>query len=272
MQHLIKERPMVFFDLETTGVSLPTDRIVEISVLKIFPDGTREVRTRRLNPEMHIPEEASAVHGIYDEDVANEPTFRRISRNLYIFLEDCDLGGYNILKFDIPMLTREFARAGLTFTTAGRRIVDAYNIFCRMEPRTLSAAYRFFCGKDMKDAHSAEADTLATFEILEGEMRKYSQYTREQLPEEVERFPETLDELHSFCNQNQMTAIDPEGRFRWKDKEATVAFGRHAGTPLRKLAVDNPDFLRWILRSDFSPEVKKIASDALKGVFPVKES
>ncbi|MBO4632226.1 MAG: 3'-5' exonuclease [Lentisphaeria bacterium] len=270
MQNLIKDRPIIFFDLETTGVNLLTDRIVEISVLKIFPDGTREVRTRRLNPEMHIPEEASAVHGIYDADVANEPTFRRVSKNLYIFFEDCDLGGYNILKFDIPMLTREFARSGLTFTTSGRRIVDAYNIFCRMEPRTLSAAYKFFCGKEMKDAHSAEADTLATYEIFEGEMQKYSRYTPDQLPEEVEKFPDNLDELHRFCNQNQMTAIDPEGRFRWKENEAVVAFGRNAGTPLRKIAVENPDFLRWIIRSDFSPEVKKIASDALKGEFPVK--
>lgn len=270
--NLIKDRPIIFFDLETTGVNLFADRIVELSVLKIFPDGTRETRTRRLNPEMHIPEEASAVHGIYDADVENEPTFRRISKNLYIFFEGCDLGGYNILKFDIPMLIREFARAGLTFTTAGRRIVDAYNIFCRMEPRTLSAAYKFFCGKDMQNAHSAEADTLATYEIFEGEIQKYSQYTAGQLPEEIEKFPETLDELHQFCNQNQMTAIDPEGRFRWKDNEAVVAFGRNSGTPLRKLAVDNPDFLRWIIRSDFSPEVKKIASDALKGVFPVREN
>lgn len=272
MQNLFKDRPVIFFDLETTGVNLLTDRIVEISVLKISPDGTRQTRTRRLNPEMHIPEESSAVHGIYDKDVENEPTFRAISKNLYIFFEDCDLGGYNILKFDIPMLTREFARAGLTFTTASRKIVDAYNIFCRMEPRNLSAAYKFFTGKNMQDAHSAEADTLATYEIFEGEMRKYSQYTKEQLPEDVEKFPETLDEIHKFCNQNQMTAVDPEGRFRWKNGEAVVAFGRNAGTPLKTLATDNPDFLRWILRSDFSPEVKKIASDALKGVFPVKES
>lgn len=168
MMELIKERPLVFFDLEATGVNILNDRIVEISVVKIFPDGRREVKTRRINPEMHIPEEASAIHGIYDKDVVNEPTFRAISKNFFIYLEDCDLGGYNITKFDIPMLTREFSRAGLTFTTANRRIIDAYNIFCRMEPRNLSAAYKFFCGKDMKDAHSAEADTLATVEIFEG--------------------------------------------------------------------------------------------------------
>ena len=272
MQNLIKDRPIIFFDLEATGTNPSMDRIVEISVLKIFPDGTRDVRTRRLNPEMHIPEEASAIHGIYDSDVAGEPTFRQVSKNLFIYFEGCDLGGYNIRKFDIPLLTREFARFGLNFTIGGRRVIDAFNIFCRMEPRNLSAAYKFFCGKDMKNAHSAEADTLATYEILEGEIRRYSQYTPDQLPDDVDKFPVDLDGLHQFCNQNQMDAIDPEGRFRWKENEAVVAFGRNAGTPLRKLAVDNPDFLRWILRSDFSPEVKKIASDALKGEFPVKGS
>ncbi len=270
MMELIKERPLVFFDLEATGVNILNDRIVEISVVKIFPDGRREVKTRRINPEMHIPEEASAIHGIYDKDVANEPTFRAISKNFFIYLEDCDLGGYNITKFDIPMLTREFSRAGLTFTTANRRIIDAYNIFCRMEPRNLSAAYKFFCGKDMKDAHSAEADTLATVEIFEGEIKRYSQMVREDYPEDIEKWPETLDEFHTFCNQRMIDSIDPDGRFKWKNGEAVVAFGKNAGTSLRRIAIDNPDFLRWILRSDFSVEVKNIASDALKGIFPEK--
>ncbi len=270
MMELIKERPLVFFDLEATGVNILNDRIVEISVVKIFPDGRREVKTRRINPEMHIPEEASAIHGIYDKDVANEPTFRAISKNFFIYLEDCDLGGYNITKFDIPMLTREFSRAGLTFTTANRRIIDAYNIFCRMEPRNLSAAYKFFCGKDMKDAHSAEADTLATVEIFEGEIKRYSQMAREDYPEDIEKWPETLDEFHTFCNQRMIDSIDPDGRFKWKNGEAVVAFGKNAGTSLRRIAIDNPDFLRWILRSDFSVEVKNIASDALKGIFPEK--
>ena len=270
MMERIKERPLVFFDLEATGVNILNDRIVEISVVKIFPDGRREVKTRRINPEMHIPEEASAIHGIYDKDVANEPTFRAISKNFFIYLEDCDLGGYNITKFDIPMLTREFSRAGLTFTTANRRIIDAYNIFCRMEPRNLSAAYKFFCGKDMKDAHSAEADTLATVEIFEGEIKRYSQMTREDYPEDIEKWPETLDEFHTFCNQRMIDSIDPDGRFKWKNGEAVVAFGKNAGTSLRRIAIDNPDFLRWILRSDFSVEVKNIASDALKGIFPEK--
>ena len=207
---------------------------------------------------------------IRDEDVVNEPTFRAISKNFFIYLEDCDLGGYNIAKFDIPMLTREFSRAGLSFSTANRRIVDAYNIFCRMEPRNLSAAYKFFCGKEMKHAHSAEADVLATVEIFEGELRRYAHTPKEALPEDVEKWPETLDEIHLFCNQKMLDGIDPDGRFKWKNGEAVVAFGKNSGMTLRRIAVENPDFLRWILRSDFSAEVKNIASNALKGVFPQK--
>ena len=182
------KRPIVFLDLETTGVDPSKDRIVEISLVKVMPDGSEEVKTRRLNPQMHIPEAASAIHHIYDKDVADCPTFSMIAKSLWSYLEGCDLGGYNITKFDIPMLTREFSRAGLTFTTANRRIIDAYNIFCRMEPRNLSAAYKFFCGKDMKDAHSAEADTLATVEIFEGEIKRYSQMAREDYPEDIEKW------------------------------------------------------------------------------------
>ena len=263
--------PIVFFDLETTGTNIAKDRIVEVSVLKINPNGTEEQWTRRVNPEMHISEEATRITGIHDEDVKDCPTFKMIAKELARLIEGCDLGGYNITKFDIPMLTREFSRAGLSFTIANRRIIDAYNIFCRMEPRNLSAAYKFFCGKEMKDAHSAEADTLATVEIFEGEIRRYSRMAEEELPGDVEKWPETLDEFHAFCNQRVVDSIDPEGRFKWKNGEAIVAFGKNAGTPLRRIAIENPDFLRWILRSDFSPEVREIASNALKGVFPEKK-
>lgn len=223
---LAEDRPIVFFDLETTGTNISLDRIVELSVVKIHPDGERETRTRRLNPEMPIPPEATAVHHISDEDVANEPTFRQIAKNFYIFLEGCDLGGYNIVKFDIPVLIKEFQRAGLQFSMEGRRIVDAYTIFCRMEPRNLTAAYKFFCGKKLEGAHGAAADTMATVEICEAQLAKYG--------------------------------------------EAVVSFGKYNGTPLRKIAEDFPDFLRWILKADFPEDVRKIASDALIGKFPEK--
>lgn len=270
MLELVKERPMAFFDLETTGTNLQTDRIVEISVVKMF-QGEREVKTRLINPETHIPEEAAAIHGIRDEDVKDAPSFKNVSKNLFIYLEGCDLGGYNISKFDVPMLVKEFSRAGLNFSLEGRRIVDAYTLFCKMEPRNLSAAYKYFCGKEMQNAHSSQADTLATLEIFEAQLKKYSAFSKEQLPEGVEAFPSTLDALSEFCNQRPPDAIDPDGRFRWKEGEAVVGFGRNAGIPLRVVAIENPDFLRWIMKADFSDAAKKIASDALKGFFPEKK-
>lgn len=266
---LTDNRPLVFFDLETTGTNIMSDRIVELSLVKINPDGTREVKTRRLNPEMPIPAEASAVHHIYDADVADEPTFRQVSKNLYVYLEGCDLGGYNIGKFDIPVLIREFSRSGLQFSLDGRRIVDAYTIFCRMEPRNLTAAYKLFCGKTLEGAHGAEADTLATLEVFEAQVEHYSKC--EELPEGIENFPSTLDEMHDFCYGQNSQNIDLAGRFKWRDDEAVVAFGRHSGKTLRSIAVEQPDFLRWVIKADFTDDVKKIASDALAGIFPAKK-
>jgi len=269
--NIAEERPIVFFDLETTGTNISLDRIVELSVIKIYPNGERESRTRRLNPEMHIPEEATAIHHISDEDVANEPTFRQIAKNFYIFMEGCDLGGYNIVKFDLPLLIREFQRCGLAFSTEGRRVLDAYTIFCRMEPRTLTAAYRLFCGKKLEGAHGAGADTEATVEVFEAQLARYRGMPAENLPEGVEKFPETLDELNAFCASQNPDWIDANGRFKWRGADAVVAFGRYAGTPLKTIALEQPDFLRWILRADFPEDVRKIASDALVGKFPQKE-
>lgn len=272
MMKLAEKRPIVFFDLETTGTNISNDRIVELSVIKIHPDGEREERTRRLNPEMPIPPEATAVHHISDEDVANEPTFRQIAKNFYIFLEGCDLGGYNIVKFDLPVLIREFQRAGLQFSTEGRRVVDAYTIFCRMEPRSLTAAYKFFCGKKLEGAHGASADTLATVEVLEAQLQRYGDPAYTDLPDGIAAFPADLDALHEFCCSQNPEWIDANGRFKWRGDEAIVAFGRHAGTPLKTIAVDSPDFLRWILKADFPEDVKKIAADAMIGKFPEKKS
>ncbi|MBR2904725.1 MAG: 3'-5' exonuclease [Lentisphaeria bacterium] len=268
--NIVKDRPIVFFDLETTGVNIMTDRIIEISVVKIFPDGRREVKTRLVNPEMHIPEESTRIHGISDEDVKDAPTFKAISKNFFIYLEDCDLGGYNIIKFDIPMLAKEFSRAGLHFSTEGRRIADAYNIFCRMEPRNLSAAYRFYCGKKMEDAHSAEADTLATVAVFEAQMERYGKADPATFPEEITEFPADLDAVHAFCNQFSADNIDPDGRFKWRNGEAVICFGKNTGLTIKKVAIENPDFFRWILKADFSKEVKDIAANALRGIFPQK--
>lgn len=263
-------RPIVFFDLETTGTNIMNDRIVEISTVKIFPDGTRKDYTCRVNPEMHIPEEATAIHHISDADVANEKTFKQRADNLFIYLEGCDLGGYNIVKFDLPVLIREFQRAGLQFSTEGRRVVDAYAIFCRMEPRNLTAAYKFFCGKKLEGAHGAAADTMATVEVFEAQLKKYGAGDYTELPENIEKFPENMDELAAFCSSQAPDWVDANGRFKWRGNEVVAAFGRHSGTPLRTIAQEYPDFLRWILKADFPDDVKKIASDALIGKFPQK--
>ncbi len=267
---IAEQRPIVFFDLETTGTNISTDRIVELSVIKIHPDGEREERTRRLNPEMPIPPEATAVHHISDADVADAPTFRQIAKNFFIFLEGCDLGGYNIVKFDLPVLIREFQRAGLQFSTEGRRVVDAYTIFCRMEPRNLTAAYKFFCGKKLEGAHGAAADTLATVEVFAAQLERYGAEDYADLPEGIEKFPQNMDELNEFCVSQRPDWVDANGRFKWRGDEVIVAFGRHNGTPLKTLATQFPDFLRWLLKADFPEDVKKIASDAMIGVFPKK--
>lgn len=267
---IAEQRPIVFFDLETTGTNITTDRIVELSVIKIHPDGEREERTRRLNPEMPIPAEATAIHHISDADVANEPTFRQIAKNFFIFLEGCDLGGYNIVKFDLPVLIREFQRAGLQFSTEGRRVVDAYTIFCRMEPRNLTAAYKFFCGKKLEGAHGAFADTQATVEVFAAQLERYGSPDYTDLPEGIGKFPANMDELNEFCVSQRPDWIDANGRFKWRGDEAVVSFGRYNGTPLKKIAEQYPDFLRWLLKADFPEDVKKIAADAMIGVFPEK--
>lgn len=251
-------RPLVFFDLESTGTRPEFDRIVEIAIIKHFPDGRDETVVRKINPQMHIPEEASAVHGITDADVAESPTFADIAGNLLKYLEECDLAGYNILKFDIPMLVNEFRRAGLDFDLTGRKTVDVFNIFCKLYPRNLSSAYEFFCGKKLEDAHSAAADTSATLEVLAGQLAKHPELSRD------------LTELAAFSDNRRPDSIDASGRFRWSGNDAVVNFGKNYGRRLSDIAENDPGFLRWIIRSDFPEDVKKIASDALVGRYPRK--
>jgi len=260
LENLNLTRPLVFFDIESTGVNPQRDRIVELSIIKLLPEGGDERTTRRLNPTIPIPAGASQIHGIYDADVAHAPTFVQIAQNLHKYLEGCDLGGYNIQGFDIPLLVEEFRRAGIEFAVADRRIIDAYTIFTKLYPRTLTAAYKFFCNKDLEGAHGAEADTLATMEVLAGQLAKH--------PE----LPLDLAELSKFCDNRDPDAIDSQRRFKFVNGIATVNFGKYSGQSLREVAVNEPGFLRWILRGDFSDEVKNIASDALAGKFPVPES
>lgn len=238
-------RPLAFFDLETTGVTVGADRIVEISILKLHPDGERSVFTRRINPEMPIPEFASKVHGIYDKDVADAPNFRQLAPEIASFIGNADLAGYNSNKFDIPMLVDEFLRVGLSFDMKGRRTVDVQNIFHKMEQRTLSAAYRFYCDKEIVNAHSAEADITATYEVLMAQLERYGQLARD------------VDGLHAFSALTQN--VDLAGRIVYNEKKEEVFnFGKHKGKTVSEVFSREPSYYEWMLNGDFPRETKQV--------------
>lgn len=239
------ERPLIFFDLETTGTNVTHDRIVEISILKIFPDGHKESKTRRINPEMPIPAAATAVHHITDEMVADEPTFRQISKSLLSFFEGSDIGGYNSNKFDVPLLIEEFGRAGLNFEVKGRHFIDVQNIFHKMEQRTLVAAYKFYCGKNLNDAHSALADTQATYEVLLGQLEKYPELEND------------VAKLADFSRSGRN--LDLSARIVLDDKDVPVFnFGKHKGKSVVEVFRREPSFYTWMMQGDFSKNTKDV--------------
>jgi DNA polymerase III subunit epsilon len=238
-------RPLAFFDLETTGVTIGYDRIVEISILKALPDGTRLMRTKRINPGMPIPQESSLVHGIYDEDVANEPCFKDVANELLQFIGNADLAGYNSNKFDIPFLADEFIRAGVDFEIRGRRLIDVQNIFHKMEQRTLAAAYKFYCNKEIIKAHSAEADITATFEVFCSQLERYPDLKRD------------IDFLHEFTCMHQN--VDLAGRIIYNDKKQEVFnFGKHKGKTVAEIFQKEPSYYDWMMQGDFPAETKKV--------------
>ncbi|MCX6815529.1 MAG: 3'-5' exonuclease [Candidatus Aenigmarchaeota archaeon] len=253
------DRPIVFIDLETTGLAQFLDRVVEVSVLKIHPDKSEEFMTTRINPEISIPPEATAIHGIADSDVVGKPTFREYAETLKKFLEGCDLGGFNIKNFDLSVLETEFKRAGSEFSREGRAILDVQAIYHRLEPRNLPAAYRKYCGKEMENHHSSEHDVRATFDIFKSQLEKH--------PE----LPHSIGALHDFCNERRsVNWVDNSGRFVWLGNEAVVNFSKYRGMPLSYMAKNEPGFLEWIVDKDFPPDTKKIAAAALRGEFPKK--
>ena len=238
--------PIVFFDLETTGVNIAKDRIVEISVLKVYPNGKEEQRTIRVNPEMHIPEEASKVHGIHDEDVKDCPVFKSIAKELARYIEGCDLGGYNSNRFDIPLLSEEFLRAEVDFDMSKRKFVDVQTIFHKMEQRTLSAAYRFYCNKNLEDAHTAAADTQATYEVLKAQLDRYG-----------DQLENNIDFLSKFSTQNK--TVDFAGFIVYNEKgEEVFNFGKNKGMPVAKVLKEQPGYYDWMLKSEFPLYTKKV--------------
>lgn len=240
------ERPIIFFDLETTGTNIIRDRIVELSILKVYPDGQEEIKSRRINPEMHIPEASSAIHHIYDEDVKDAPTFRQISKALLAIFDGCDIAGFNSNKFDVPLLIEEFDRAGLTFDIAGRRFIDVQNIFHKMEQRTLKAAYKFYCGRDLEDAHSAAADTKATYEVLKSQLDKYG-----------DNLQNDISFLADFSTMGR--SVDLASRIVLNDDDVPVFnFGKHKGRTVKEVLKQEPSFYDWMMQGEFPKNTKDV--------------
>ena len=240
------EKPIVFFDLETTGLQIAKDRIVEISILKVFPNGNQESKTWLVNPTIPIPEETTNIHGISDDKVANEPTFNELAEEISELIHNCDLGGYNSNKFDIPLLAEEFLRSGIDFDMKNRKAIDVQNIFHKMEQRTLVAAYKFYCDKDLTNAHSAEADTIATYEILLSQLDKY---------DELEN---NVSFLSEFSERGGKFA-DMAGFIRYnKEEEEILSFGKYRGITLKQIWNENPGYFSWIQNADFPLYTKNI--------------
>ena len=236
-------RPIVFFDLETTGTNINSDRIVEISVVKLMPNGEIKSKTRRINPEMPIPAEATAIHHITDEDVANEPTFRQVANSLAQIMAGCDIAGFNSNRFDIPLLEQEFVRAKVDFDFSKARFIDVQTIYHKKEPRTLVAAYRYYCGKDLTEAHSALADTTATMEVLLAQLEKY-----DDLPCEV-------GALSEFASNNRN--VDLMGRLIFDDKgREVINFGKYKGRLAEDVLSSDPGYYSWIMGGDFAQNTK----------------
>ncbi len=240
------KNPIVFFDLETTGTNINSDRIVEICYLKVYPNGMEETKTMRINPEMHIPESAIAVHGIHDEDVANCPKFKEVAASIAHDIEGCDLAGFNSNRFDIPVLAEEFLRAGVDINMSKRKFIDVQVIYHKLEQRTLSAAYKFYCDKNLEDAHTAEADTRATYEVLKAQLDRY--------PDELQNDMAFLSEYSSF-NRN----VDFAGRMVYDDNGVEVFnFGKYKGMPVADILRKDPGYYSWILQGDFTLNTKQM--------------
>ena len=240
------KNPIIFFDLETTGLDITKDRIVELCYIRVEPNGNEEAKSMRINPEIHIPEEASKVHGIYDEDVKECPTFKQIAKTLWHTFEGCDLAGYNSNKFDVPLLVEEFMRAGVDVDLSKRKLVDVQNIYHKLERRTLIAAYKYYCGKDLENAHSALADTQATYEVLQAQLDKY--------PNELQNDMQFLADYSRMSNN-----IDFAGRFVYDENGVElVNFGKYKGKPLKEVLQKDPGYYGWIMQSDFTMNTKQV--------------
>ncbi len=242
-------RPICFIDLETTGINVSTDRIVEIAIVKIGLDGTKQVKRRLVNPEMPIPAASSNVHGITDEMVKDAPSFKTLANEIKQFIEGCDIGGYNSNRFDVPMLNEEFLRAGISVDIESRKLLDVQKVFHMMEQRTLSAAYQFYCHKTLEDAHTAEADATATWEILEAQIERYPQIGN------------TVESIVKFTGEDEI--IDFARRLVYENGVVVFNFGKHKGKSVIEVLRDEPQYYDWIMKGDFALHTKQKLTEIL---------
>jgi DNA polymerase-3 subunit epsilon len=242
-------RPICFIDLETTGINVSTDRIVEIAIVKIGLDGTKQVKRRLVNPEMPIPKGSSDVHGITDDMVKDAPSFKMLANEIKQFMEGCDIGGYNSNRFDVPMLNEEFLRAGISVDIETRKLLDVQKVFHMMEQRTLSAAYQFYCHKTLEGAHTAEADATATWEILEAQIDRYPQIGN------------TVDSIVKFTGEDEI--IDFARRLVYDNGVVVFNFGKHKGKAVIEVLKDEPQYYDWIMKGDFALHTKQKLTEIL---------
>lgn len=240
------KRPIIFFDLETTGLDIAKDRIVELCYIRVEPNGNEEARSMRINPEMHIPEVASSVHGITDDDVKDCPTFADVAPQLAATFEGCDLAGFNSNRFDLPLLAEEFMKAGVNIDLSHVQAIDVQNIYHKLEKRTLAAAYKFYCGRDLENAHSAQADTQATYEVLQAQLDHY--------PNDLQN---DVDFLAEFSRMNRN--IDFAGRFVYDESgKELINFGKYKGKAIKDVLSRDPGYYSWIMQGDFTLNTKQV--------------
>ena len=263
--HLNLKNSIAFFDLEATGTNVSTDRIVEISIVKLNPDGGQQIFTRRVNPGIPIPLEASLIHGLYDKDLKNEPSFKDIAPDVFQFIGLADLAGFNVLKYDIPLLVEEFLRSGIDFDLEKRNLLDAQKIFHLMEKRNLTAAYKFYCGKKLENAHSAEADTLATVDVFRAQVERYLGETAVDLQgNTLGVFENDMKKIHALVNERM---VDLAGRFIFDGQGQEVFnFGKHKGKTIEQVLKEEPGYYEWMMKGDFPLDTKrKLTQIKLRG-------
>jgi DNA polymerase-3 subunit epsilon len=255
------EKPLAIFDLETTGINITSDRIVEIAIIKVHPDGTEERYCQRVNPQMPIPKNISEIHGIYEEDILNEPTFAEIAETVVIFIGESDLAGYNSNKFDIPVLAEELMRVGSTFDISKRKFVDVQNIFHKMEQRTLAAAYQFYCKKDIENAHNALYDAEATWDVLKAQVERYEDLTND------------ISFLSEFSKAGNFNLLDFAGRLAIdEDGNAIYNFGKHKGKTIKQVSLIEPGYYGWMLDADFPLYTKQCLRKEMDKIKKAKEN